>query len=385
MGGLVFANMKLESGKPVTTPRISPDLYKQVASTCQAQLETVFERVVIPREAPAKADHGDVDYLVGGVKPNVATGDNVWKKLKEVLGADVSRYNGGSHSYAVPHPETPDTYVQVDVELAPGDGTPNAAELYEWTRFMKGDADLLQILGASHRWLGVTCNDKGLHVRVEEIEAYDRKKSMILLTRNPNEVMEFYGLDSAKYWAGFNDETELFDWATSGRFFYPKQQEKLVETANDRARVQKRSMYNRFANEYMVANPLRGASNDWTRKQVLQEALTEFDKQKEYDAVIGKYTSKQAEEVLWKEMSTAIPANTNLVNARKALRRWVIFENGMPQIAAMPILDEAPVWTKLMAPGSKDELLAWVTKNCEEAKRLEKQRATAARKAGLAG
>lgn len=385
MGGLVFANTTTESGKPINTPRISPDLYKQIASTCQAQLETVFERVLIPRDAPCKADYGDVDYLVGGIKPDSTPGIDTWKKLEELLGAEAYVQRGDSHSYAVPHPETPDAYVQVDVELAPGDGTVDAAELFEWTRYMKGDADLLQIIGASHRSLGLTCNDKGLHIRVEEIEPYDNKKSMLFLTRDPSKAIAFYGMDTAAYWAGFKDETKLFDWATSGRFFYPKKQEGLVQTSNDRSRFQKRPMYKRFVDDYMPTHPDRGAANDWTRKQVLEEAIKTFDKQNEYDALIAEHEFKHAEESLWVEVKTVIPGTTNLKDTLKALRRWVIFENGEPRIATIPILDDKTVWTKHMAPDSKVKLLAWVEGNWEEAKKLEKARANAAKWAAMSG
>jgi hypothetical protein len=82
---------------------------------------------------------------------------------------------------------------------------------------MKGDSDLLQIVGVSHRPLGLTCNDRGLHVRIAEIEPYNKKKALLFLTRDPDKMIKFYGMDVAKYWDGFTDEKDLFDWATSGR------------------------------------------------------------------------------------------------------------------------------------------------------------------------
>lgn len=169
MGGLAFANVATANGKPPHVPRMPPELYKTVSAECQTKLEKLFDHVVIPREAPAKADYGDIDFLVQGIQPHTLRSD-IWKAIENKFGATLHVSRGDSHSYAIPHPELPDAYVQVDVELSPGDGTPEGPDLFEWTRFMKGDSDLLQVIGVSHRPLGLTCNDRGLHVRVEEIE-----------------------------------------------------------------------------------------------------------------------------------------------------------------------------------------------------------------------
>jgi hypothetical protein len=386
MGGLVFANTSQKSGEPIRTPRITPELYQQLAEECRSKLQAHFGRVAIPREPPWKADYGDIDFLVGGIKSKVEDGVDLWKELKEAFGTKIHVQNGGSHSFAIPHPKEKDAYVQVDVELAPGDGTPDAAVLFEWTRFMKGDSDLLQIIGTSHRSLGLTCNDKGLHARVAEIEPYDAKKSMLLLTRDPDEAMRFYGLDPATYWTGFKDETELFDWATSGRFFYPQKYEKMVEKSNDRSRFDKRPMYKRFVLDYMPAHSDRGATNDWTRQQVLDEALKTFDKQAEYDIIIAAHQFKIDEEALWEEVKAALPVEGNpRRDALKGLRRWVVFENGEPKLTTTPTLDDKTVWTTEMAPGSKDSLLDWVKDNWEEAKSLERARASAVKAAAKSG
>ena len=169
MGGLAFANITTEDRTPPQIPRMSKELYQKVSAECQSKLEKLFQRVVIPREAPAKADYGDIDFLVEGIRPPTPRMD-IWDIIKKTLNAPFHVARGESHSYAVLHSETPRTYIQVDVELSPGDNTLSGPELFQWTRFMKGDSDLLQVIGVSHRPLGLTCNDRGLHVRVEEIE-----------------------------------------------------------------------------------------------------------------------------------------------------------------------------------------------------------------------
>jgi hypothetical protein len=374
MGGKTFADIQV--------PRMLPVLYRRLSAEYQTKLETLFHRVTIPRDAPTKADYGDIDYLVEGVKFRASSNEDICVQVKDLLGAHQSHRNGGSHSFAIPHPEVREAFVQVDVELCPGNDTPDGIELFDWTRFLKGDSDLLQILGISHRSLGITCNDQGLHIRVEEIEPYNRKKSLLFLTRNPNKAMEFFGLDVVKYWTGFSDETDLFDWATNGRFFSLARFGDRLEKSNDRSRQAKRPMYARFIEAYMPAHADKNVSINWTRQQVLEEALDMFNKQAEYNIMIEEHKFKEAEEDLWQEIRDVVPAQGNsLTVAMKGLRRWVSFVNGEPHIAVEPDLDDKPAWTRLMAPGSKESLLNWVKAHWMEAKVAEKARATAAKAA----
>ncbi|CAG5160709.1 uncharacterized protein ALTATR162_LOCUS5889 [Alternaria atra] len=381
MGGLAFANVSKDPGKPVKIPRLQPALYKTLSTHYQRLLETLFERVVVPRDAPAKADHGDIDFLVEGIRPP-NTKDGIWSVIQSTLQADLHLPRGGSSSYAVPHPELPDAHVQVDVELSVGDETPESAELFKWTRFMKGDSDLLQIIGVSHRPLGLTCNDQGLHVRIAEIEPYNKKKALLFLTRDPDKAIEFYGMDVAKYWAGFKDEYDLFDWASSGRFFSHRIFEGRIEKHNDRARQAKRPMYQRFVEDYMPAHSNKGATSDWTRQQVLQAALTVFDKKAEYEAMMLEHHLKSAEEELWKEVKVAVPIQSNsLAVVVKGLKRWVVFEGDQPRISSEPNLDEPLIWSKFVTADNKDVVLEWVRKNWAQVKSLEKARANAAKEA----
>lgn len=268
MGGQAFLGVK--SDTPIQVPRMPPELYHKLTKSIGTILEDFFCAVTIPRDAPGKQDFGDIDFLVSEVRPPYLA--DVWNALRERLGADHLVSRGQSRSFAVPHPDVPGVYVQVDVEISPGSGTPHTVELFQWTKFMKGDSDLLQIVGVCHRPLGLTCNDRGFHVRVEEIEPYNKKKSLLFLTRDPQRAMEFYGLDTAKYWEGFRDEHDLFEWVSKGRFFAWEIFDKRVEKSNDRSRQNKRGMYRRFVEEYMTAHPEAAKGETWTRKQVLDEA-----------------------------------------------------------------------------------------------------------------
>ncbi|CAO2647358.1 Nn.00g082800.m01.CDS01 [Neocucurbitaria sp. VM-36] len=379
MGGLAFANVVTRNGKPPSVPRMSPELYRIISAECQLKLEKLFDRVVIPREAPVKVDYGDIDFLVEGIRPHTLR-SNIGIAIKNIIGADLHLPRGDFHSYAIPHPEIPDAYVQIDVELLPGDGTPEGPELFQWTRYMKGDSDLLQVIGVSHRPLGLTCNDRGLHVRVEEIEPYNKKKALLFLTRDPNKAIKFYGFDADKYWAGFTDENDLFEWASSGRFFSHEVFENRVEKSNDRSRQTKRPMYRKFVEEYMAIRQGQGNQHAWTRQRVLEEALAFFDKHAEYDAMMREHHNKEAEENLWKDIRASLPIEGNsLALALKGLRRWVVFDNGEPRITNEPNLDEYQWWAIVIPAEKRKKVLDWVKENWEEIKALEKARARAAK------
>jgi hypothetical protein len=379
MGGQAFKNTSTASGKPITVPRLSPELYKTLCAQYQATLETLFERVVVPLDVPWKTSHGDIDFLVGGIRLPT-TKNEVWAATHDALKAELHLRNGGLTNYAIPHPEISDAHVQVDVELCVGDGTPDSASLFNWTLFINGYGDLLQIIGVTHRSLGLTCNDRGLHVRVPEIEPYNKTQALLFLTRDPKEAMEFYDFDYKKYQAGFENANDLFMWVANGRFFSNDIFGNRVEKSNDRARQAKRPMYQRFVEDFMPAKPDVGADIGWTREGVLHDAITHFDKQKEYAAMMEEHHLKTAEENLWKDVRAAIGVTSkSLPTILKGFRRWVIFKDGQPRTMSEPNLETPLVWSKFVTAENKDDVLDWVSKNWEAVKTLEKARANTAK------
>lgn len=377
MGGQAFTNLKTDT--KIEVPRLSSEIYRQVVADITPKLELVFNRVTIPREGPNKPDFGDIDFLVEGIRnPEKA---DIWGTVKALLGAV---YYVPSHHFAVPYPSIPDAYVQIDVELSPGSGTKDGPELFEWTRFMKSDSDLLQIIGVIHRSLGLTCNDKGLHVRVEEVQAYNRKKSMIFLTRDPDKAMEFYGYDKAKYHEGFRNEAELFDWATNGRWFYWK----VYEDREDRSRMEKRAMFRSFVHDYIPQcgkgiithneeeSELDTKATSSRRKEVLEEALRTFDKHRTYQAVMTEHNTQGIEEGLWLRINNSIPLeDPSRGTTLKGLKRWVAFENGQPYITKEPISGSKKLrWTEHISEDAVSDVLLWVVENREKVWKLEEDR-----------
>ncbi|KAL1593803.1 hypothetical protein SLS60_010535 [Paraconiothyrium brasiliense] len=386
MGGQAFAHIVTD--KPINIPRLSPDTYRQVAADVKSKLETLFHHVTIPRDAPEKIDFGDIDFLVEGIRDPKNNSD-IWVSVKEVLGAVLFV---SPHHFGIRHPSVPDAYVQVDVELSPGNG----AENFEWTKFMKSDSDLLQIVGVIHRSLGITCTDKGMHVRIEEVESYNRKKSMLFLTRDPIQAMQFYGYDKAKYHQGFDSEVELFDWATNGRYFHWELYEDRDENSNDRTRLNKRPMFRRFVLEYMPSCGKGTTSRTLTenrdpdaaipsRQEVLQEALRMFGKHEEYNAIILEHKTKGVEEALWLQINNSIPSQDAARGPiLKGLKRWVTFKNGRPYITEQPIATSMKLkWSEHFPNDAIPDILAWIAENRDQIGKLEELRASEARKAGM--
>jgi hypothetical protein len=357
MGGKVFDNLGLK------VPRMSTEVYQQVISIIQPRLEQFFARVAIPRDAPGKTHYGDIDFLVDGVRSQAHDG-SLWKLVQSTLGADHHK-DQGSHSYAVPHPDIEGAHVQVDVELNPGD--------FDWTLFMKGDGDLLQILGIAHRPLGLTCTDQGLHVRLEEIEPYDKKEARVFLTDQPAQAMRFYGLDIDKYNEGFSNETELFDWVAAGRFFSREVFERRVEKADDRTRQLKRPLYRHFVEDYM-STVAHSNNKVWTRTGVLHEALETFGVRAERDRKMAKHNLEQAEKQVWEDVKTRIIASDkSLKMAVRALRRWVGFESGCPVVLEHPLQPQQYLnWATHVGPENKQDVLGWVELNWQDVKSRDK-------------
>jgi hypothetical protein len=369
MGGLAFAKAGPD-GSPLNVPRIPHDVYKTLVADFQSRLQSLFQNVIVPREPPGKLDHGDIDFLVEG-----ALCEWNFALIKEALGATHAIEHGRSTSFAVPYADSPERYVQVDVEISPGDGTTDSAALFKWNLFMKSYSDLLQIIGICHRPFGITSNDKGLHIRVEEIEVYNKRKSLLFLTHDPDMAMKFFGLDASKYWAGFQTEQELFQWVFQGRFVNSSVLEEREENATDRARHKKRPMYQRFVDEFLPSRTEPGVqSPPWTREQVLEEALEMFDKRSEYQAMLEVHSLRERDIAIWERIKETLPVQGNPLNITlRGLRRWVDFRDGQPFIASAARLTDQPNWAEAVA--DEDSVISWVAENWEEVRALEKARA----------
>lgn len=365
MGGLAFATPGADGSPPLKVPRMSPAVYKTLRAKLIPLLSQFYHKVGTSQEAPGKTSHGDIDFLVEGPINTTFTPDDVAAAFEAVRHVK----NGTTRSFAVPHPEEPDAFVQVDTHVC-ADGW------LDWECFHQSYADLWQIIGVAHRSLGLTANDKGLHVRIQEIEEKNRKASMLFLTDDRLRVLQFYGLDAARYDRGFEEMDELFEWVTQGRFFNRKVLEARAEKANDRQRLKQRDMYRRFIQEWMPSHAEAGVKEkEWTRQEVLEEALREFGKQGAYDKIKHDIQVQEEEEALWKKISGVVPREgSGLGRVLKALKIWVRFEDGQPVVRIVPKLGVQGRSGWVRSATDQENLLRWVEENWEDVRAKEKER-----------
>lgn len=271
MGGKAFTS----GNEPLSTPRMPPATYHSLLSQFLSQLVSLFNQVAAPIEAPEKASFGDIDIIVSEPK-NLPFSPN---QIATALNAKRTISSNPIHSFAVPYPDSEGHFVQLDIQLC-------KSKDFDWEVFHKSHGDLWNILGSSIRPFGLTANDRGLHLRIPEIEASDRKKALIFLTADPNTVLDFLNLNRKSYWQGFKTIDDMFEFACSSRFFRAAAYVRDGLKANDRKRLAQRDLYRRFVDEFLPTRNTANKDSDdlsLTREMVSDEALTKFEKADEFE------------------------------------------------------------------------------------------------------
>jgi hypothetical protein len=379
---LTYQNKSTMGGKAfpgLTVPRMTHEVYNELLVKCISILHPkYYVRVFSPPEAPSKTDHGDIDLLVASPTHVLAA-----KDLSEALGAVQNTKTGVTTSFALPLPlecGKEQTYAQLDVHVCREDRV-------EWETLLTSYGDLMQILGVLNRAAGLTANDKGLYIRVPEVEAYNRKLSMLYLTHDVSKTFEFLGLDPAPYVdKSFKTDEEIFEWCVKGRFYGPKAKDKSNENASDRNRYVKRKMFTRCMNEWIPEHPeIWQNRKDWTRDEVLQEAIKFFSIEDEYSAIVTAHRRKIGEDELLSAIRDTVPDKEKIGIVLRGLKRFVQWKDG--SLALCEDLGETPGdkprWIAEVKLEERDEIVDWIRCNLEEIQRLERDRMKIAQARGM--
>ncbi|KAI1410883.1 hypothetical protein F5Y13DRAFT_167033 [Hypoxylon sp. FL1857] len=335
MGGNAFAT----GDKPLYTPRMPPTVYRHVLKDCHAKLQELFDTVKSPVPGPAKEDYGDVDIyltwdkdspiaqnLLSSLSPSTR---NPLEAAAHMLNAErYLREQPNAIITAIPWPEDlpqeakdegpkqngnvkAPRYIQVDLHLF------DSVKQCEWMIFKHAHGDLWNLLGRTIRPFGLTINDNGLNIRIPEIETLDKKKSKILLSTDPAQVLNFLGLkNGAGQWDGpFASEKDLFEYAATCRLFWvrPEQDENSAVSdggeidkrkfkANDRRRMHHRPVFRRWVDEFLPACRKAGrfATQTATRDSIRKEAFETFPgTQKAYEARVTEWRKERQQQTLW--------------------------------------------------------------------------------------
>jgi len=427
---------------------MSPKVYHSLSATCLKVIKDHYRIVEQLEDAPQKKDFGDIDFLVQDpITPDA--NDHIAQKLKAertlINSLDftlaIPRDNDDDFTPAIESPatETPlcedktplsslkettnqlelgttpasaqsQIYAQVDIRQYPTDISRN------WVKFCHSYGDLGQILGYLSYELGITSNDKGFHVRIAEQESWNRKASMIFLSNDPAVVTRFLGLDWKAYCAGFKTEEELLDWVSkskTARRYPPRQMqsddaeksdgveksecvkkihgveevdaETRKKSADHRRRMQTRTLFARFITETLPILPLLDIEITTARQDILQEALTFFDKQEEYDGRILQVRARNEEETTRLLMMAELTDVLELKKEKarevvRAIKRWGSFADEKLSVRDTAAMDPSNEFKlAILLDSNRDalsqEAFTWIRENMSVIKELERTRA----------
>jgi len=330
MGGNAFK----KHSPALPTPRMPPEIYNQILKQTLDLLKKQYQHVGSPIEAPGKPDFGDIDIMVAcplspSFDPLISTLPTVSQNLQNALSAAAYFHSPGNPTInlAVPWPSSSlaleeKKFVQIDVHICKDENE------WNWNLFHAAHGDLWNILGTTIRPFGLTVNDKGLFLRIPEIELLDRKKSMVFLTDSPSQILEFLGLDEVQWWKEFETRRQMFEFAAGCRMFWVKEKEKDGEDGvgdvgvvdvgaqeggesgkkklkhNDRQRMAKRPIFREWIEEFIPALREEGKFRECkvTREQIKEEAFEKWGVREEYEDRLKVWRLARHEDELWREV-----------------------------------------------------------------------------------
>ena len=230
-------------------------------------------------------------------------------------------------------------YIQVDIHICANE------VIYNWHLFHEAHGDLWNMLGGIIRPLGLTCASNGLHLRIKEVEPYNKLQSRVRMTDDPARVLDYLGLDSNKYWTPFMSWDDMMAYAATCRVHNPgrwssrdkqegKEEEhedsteetkvvdgpKKVELTedkptqlkhNDRARAAKRPAFHYWIDTYLPAHldDTPGKDAHMTREEVIEDAKKYFGDQftRQFEGRRTKWVRQIKVDKMWSELRKSLP------------------------------------------------------------------------------
>ncbi|TAQ87032.1 hypothetical protein B7494_g4649 [Chlorociboria aeruginascens] len=365
MGGKAFSSRS----PPLNTPRMPLKIYNLILASTLAILHQHYCQVASAIEAPGKQTYGDVDVLVAAPLDKsldyASTPTNeVAATLAKALGAKewIKEKGSPTINLAIPWPpsysteaqkdeENEDKFVQVDIHVCASEA------VFNWEIFHSAHGDLWNILGTMIRRFGLTPNDRGLYIRIPEIELNDRKKSMVFLTAEASKVLNFLGLEEEKWWKQFRSQEEMFQYAAGCRMFWVREiaqdeaegdvvavQEGDIEGQeggergkkklkhNDRQRMSKRPIFKDWIDDFIPKLREAGTHDEAkvTREQIRDEAFEKFGIKQEYDERLREWKLVKHKDEIWRDViKQAVPLedeNYQLRSATIKMLKTIIME-----------------------------------------------------------
>ncbi|RSL68360.1 hypothetical protein CEP54_002844 [Fusarium duplospermum] len=172
-------------------------------------------------------------------------------------------------------------HIQVDVQVF------DSSSRLHYMLFHHAHGDIWQLLGNVIKPYGLTVDDKGLWLRIPEIEEADKKRSKVWLTGDPDEILNFLGLPYTRYWAGpFRDLYQMYEYVANCITFWvaPAAESEMSLRANDRRRMKQRPAYRKWVEEFKPLCRAQGrfSNEPLTRDQVRGRAFARFNVRQTY-------------------------------------------------------------------------------------------------------
>ncbi|KAM0723360.1 hypothetical protein Q7P37_000346 [Cladosporium fusiforme] len=328
MGGGAFLNARADGHATLQTPRLSPEEYTKHRDSFLKSLSDYFgqENIICLLEAPGKTDYGDIDIDISH------DGLIDWADVASAIGATAYLDRGSEKSqkcsFAIrldghPAPQQPTRYTLCSTksQLQRKDSTNISEEAYVqldlkktspelklWTAFYGSYGDLAGMLGNAVTNFGFDVTDRGLRLRLQELDDSGHgewehfrpalEDCRMMLSSDPSQIMQFFGLDVERYHAGFESELDLFQWLAQCRMIseYSLKRERN-EISRDKQKVN-RPMFTRFFKEWLPAY-LEGRKRD----QRTSDGLNDINAETSLPDLVSPTNEHH-------EVTSAIPATT---------------------------------------------------------------------------
>jgi hypothetical protein len=275
--------------KNTATRRLDRDEFEQVSQAVLRGLQAALPGAtawVIPAYA-SKADFGDLDVLVSAEHLHAAGG---WEHLKQravaLFHATELVRNGDVLSFDFRHaPGQAEPAFQVDVIA-------QALESYDYALGYFSFNDLGNLVGRTAHRAGLTHRHDGLVYYFRDGDHLFRE---ILLTRDYAQALAFLGYEPARFRAGFDKLTDLFEYVAGSAYF--NRDIFLLENRNNASRVRdrKRKTYNEFL-DWCAARPgLPAYAYPDDKREWLPRVAAHFPHfQAEYDRAVADLARQRA-------------------------------------------------------------------------------------------
>lgn len=222
-------------------------------------------------EAPEKESFGDLDILY-----IADTGIIIYSLIKELFVPIEIVVNGSITSF---------DYDNFQIDLIKCD----SMKEFDSKMFFYAYGDTGCILGKMINFYKLKLGDKGLWIDIKN--TIDKNSlgissnigKQIILTSNPNEICEFFGLDYNKRLYGFATQNEIFKWISSSKYYIKEIFQ--VENFTDKKRMQNRTVYQNFM-KYIWGNSGIPSEPKPEHPKIQQTVINYFNKQSELDSLV---------------------------------------------------------------------------------------------------